>query len=282
MPLFFYCIDDDHVGVHLRAAASRSRSSASRTSTPRSPPWILLHSYDARLYACNPCTRLPRIDHHADIVGFYAHDLGGGREYRVLYRCYQLGLNNITCTFTYWILSLPESVRFIGRPTNLEAVDLLLAGGISPSFRQPLQFHQDNRYILVFDTVDEMFSWIRRPPVLEDNWLVQVEREQLLEINGRLAMIAGASTVVSVWVLQDYIGQVWACEYLIHLPVAAIQANLGYVVTRDYEEPGPYAAYALVFAVSQDRNVLVQCTHALLQCDAHGTLLQSADLTTSC
>ncbi|GJM85210.1 hypothetical protein PR202_ga01640 [Eleusine coracana subsp. coracana] len=79
-----------------------------------------------------------------------------------------------------------------------------------------------------------MFSWIRRPPVLEDNWLVQVEREQLLEINGRLAMIAGASTV----------------------------ANLGYVVTRDYEEPGPYAAYALVFAVSQDRNVLEEQSRA--------------------
>ncbi|GJN21270.1 hypothetical protein PR202_gb08733 [Eleusine coracana subsp. coracana] len=102
---------------------------------------------------------------------------------------------------------------------------------------------------------------------------MQVEREQLLEINGRLAMIAGASTVVSVWVLQDYIGQAWAYEYQIQLPVAAIQASLGYVAT-----PGPYAAYALVFAVSQDRNVLVQCTHALLQCDANGTLLQTYQL----
>ncbi|KAK3154311.1 hypothetical protein QOZ80_2BG0188910 [Eleusine coracana subsp. coracana] len=184
MPLFFYCIDDDHVGVHLRAADIRRRESfpvlrfahldpALASVDPRvvrfriegSCDGILLLSYDARLYACNPCTRrwarLPRIDYLADIFALYAHDLGGGREYRVLYRCYQLDLN--ACRFTYWILSLPESVRLIGRPTNLEVLDRFQTRGIWPPIMvqerlhwQPLRLHQDNRYILVFDTVDEI------------------------------------------------------------------------------------------------------------------------------
>jgi hypothetical protein len=69
-------------------------------------------------------------------------------------------------------------------------------------------------------------------------------------------------------VLQECARQVWAHEYRIQLPVAAIQANLGYVVTNGYEEP---ELSAVVFGLSEERNVLIQCKHALLQCDANET-----------
>lgn len=314
MPLFFYRRDHqvaplgDQVRIHLRAADIRRRESlpvlrfthldpALPFPDPRvfqiegSCDGILLLSYGDNLYACNPCTRrwarLPEIHRFAEIIGFYACDVGDGREYRVLYHS----------EFDDWeraysIVSFPElAVRFIGRPTNLEseALDLVLAGGIRPSFEMPPvmvqerlhwqpQLDQENSHLLVFNTADEQeeFTWIRPPRVLLDgNRWVQFEGEQLFESNGRLAMIVVSRTVVDVWVLQDYVGQAWAYEYQIQLPVAAIQAHRGYVVDDGYEEA---ALSAVVFAVSEDRNVLVRCTHAFLQCDANGTLLQTYQL----
>jgi F-box interacting protein len=313
MPLFFYRLDhqavpfDDHVRVHLRAVDIHRRESFPvfrfahlDLSLPIVDPRVfriqgscdglLLLSYSHSLCVCNPCTRrwarLPSLHHFGDIVGFYPRDRRRGRVYRVLYH---VGRDTGDCMYS--ILGLPEhAAKFIGRPTNLGAgamIDTALAGGISPSFEmppvlvdeclhwRPHAVYQDNNHLLVFDTVAELFSWIRPPRVLVDGNQWEVDGEQIFEINGRLAMIVVAPTTVDVWVLQDRIGQVWAYEYQIQLPVAAIQANLGYVVTDGYEEPELSAA---VFAVSVERNVLIQCSHALLQCDANGTVLQTYQL----
>jgi hypothetical protein len=85
-----------------------------------------------------------------------------------------------------------------------------LAGGISPSFEMPPimvqgwlhwrpQLYQDNSRLLLFDTVAELFGWMRPPRVRDGNRWVQVEGDQLLEINGRLAMIVVAPTTVAVF-----------------------------------------------------------------------------------
>uniref|UniRef100_A0A0A9H2D6 F-box domain-containing protein n=1 Tax=Arundo donax TaxID=35708 RepID=A0A0A9H2D6_ARUDO len=303
--LFFYRLDhqavpldDGVVRVHLRAVDVHRRESfpvfrfahhdpALPIVDPRvfriegSCDGILLLSNDARLYACNPCTRrwarLPPLHRLGDIVGFYARDLCGGREYRVLYHA---GRDEEDCRYS--ILSFPEhGVRHIGRPTNLEAINFVLAGGICPSFEMPPimvrdclhwrpQVFQDNSYLLVFDTADELFRWIPPPRVLDHHGLIQVEGEQLLEINGMLAMIVVSPMSVGMWVLRDYMRQIWVFEYRFELPVGAI------VDSHGYDEEA--ALSAAVFVVSEERNALVQCTHAMLQCDALATVLQTYQL----
>jgi F-box interacting protein len=305
MPLFFYRLDhqavplDDYHRVNLRAVDIRDRASLpvmrfahlDAAHQPSVDPHvlriegscdgILLLSYDTRLYACNPCTRrwarLPQLHDVGDIVGFYPHGPLDRREYRVLFHM-DAGRRNLD--FRYWVMALssPEHpVRYIGRPANLEAVQLLLARGISPSFLLPPvlvddslywlpQVHQDNRYLLIFNTVDELFRWIPPPMVGE----IQVRGDQLLQINGRLAMTLVCPTSIEVWLLHHnlYIGETWVWTYQIQLPEAAIRYHHGYMVEN---------LSAVTFVVSE-QSVLVQCPRALLQCDAIGTLLQSYQL----
>lgn len=315
VPLFFYRLDHqavpldpfedpDLVRVNLRAVDLRTRAStpvirfahvdpALPIADPRvfriegSCDGILLLSYHVRLYACNPCTRhwarLPPLHLHHDIVGFYACGPLEGREYRVLYHA---GLQDSDCR--YWIFSLfipDQPARYIGRPANSEAVRLVLASGISPSHEMPPvvveeslhwrpQAGQDNSNVMVFDTVAEAFRWVPPPRRQEDDRWVQVEGDQLLEINGLLAMTLVAPTMVDVWVLQDYMGEVWMHLYQIELPVAVIDGNHG------YDDEG--AITAAVFAVSQERNALVQCPHILLQCDTEGIVLENYQLDDHC
>ncbi|XP_062217403.1 uncharacterized protein LOC133917537 [Phragmites australis] len=311
MPLFFFHLDhqavplDDQVRVNLRAVDIRGRTSlpvmrfshldpALPIVDPRvfriegSCDGILLLSYGARLYACNPCTRrwarLPPLHHLGDIVGFYVGGLAFQREYRVLYH---RGHQDAGCR--YWVFSLhfPEQEgRDIGRPADSEAVRLVLAGGVSPSCEMPPvmvddflhwlpQVHQDNSYVLMFNTIDELFRWIPPPMVQEGDRVVQVEGDQLLEINGRLAMTLVASRSVEVWLLYRAYGvEFWIWTYKIGLPEAAIRDHHG------YDEQDELSA--AVFVVSEERTVLIQCTHALLQCDAIGTVLQTYQLAGNC
>ncbi|KAL6634523.1 hypothetical protein ACP70R_027194 [Stipagrostis hirtigluma subsp. patula] len=304
MPLFFYRLDhqaappdDDRVRIHLHAVDTSRRESFELMRFARldlgipianphvfqvvgSCDGILLLSYNDRLYACNPCTRrwarLPALHHLGDIVAFYPTGELDDREYRVLYHT---GGHDADCS--YWILSFPgNAARDIGRPADNLALDAVLARGIYRSFEMPAVLvreclhwkHRFNSRLLVFDPADELFRWMRPPRVFDDDRWVQVEGDQLLEINGTLAMIVTDPLSVAVWVLQDYEREIWVFEYRIELPVAAIDDNRGY----DYESE----LSAIVFVVSQDqeRNVLVQCTHALLRSDAIGTLLQTYQL----
>ncbi|KAL6634036.1 hypothetical protein ACP70R_026707 [Stipagrostis hirtigluma subsp. patula] len=309
MPLFFYRLGhqavplDNHVRVHLRAVDIGRRESFEVLRfahlglglpiiDPRvfriegSCDGILLLSYHDRLYACNPCTRrwtrLPALHRIGDIVGFY-HTEGpvGGREYRVLYH---VGRQDADCMYS--ILSFPENgQRPIGRPANVESLVAVLACGICPSFEMPPvvvgrflhwrpQVDQFSSYLVVFDTVDELFQWLRPPRTFEvDRW-AQVEGEHLLELNGSLAMIAVEPMFADVWVLQDYVTQIWAVGYRIDLPVAAIAHNHGY----DDE----LALLAAVFAVSQEQNALVQCARAILQTAATGAVRQAYRLAGNC
>jgi hypothetical protein len=58
--------------------------------------------------------------------------------------------------------------------------------------------------------------------------------------------------------------------YGIPLPEAA--------TIQDYHGYDGEAICAAVFVVSDGRNVLVQCTHATLECDAMGTVLQTYNM----
>ncbi|KAL6899191.1 hypothetical protein ACP4OV_005849 [Aristida adscensionis] len=309
MPLFFFRLDHlavplgDRVRVHLRGVDIGRRESFEvmrfshlDPAMPEPDPLafriegscdgVLLLSYRDRLYACNPCTRrwarLPPLHAMGDIVGFY-HTPGppGGREYRVLYH---VGRRDEDCMYS--ILRFPDhQVRHIGRPTNLAFIDLVLATGISPSFEMPPimvrgrlhwrpQVNQFNSYLIVFDTAAEQFRHLRPPRVFDDNRWVPIEGDQLLEINGRLAMVVVDPISVGVWVLRDYARHIWVFQYRVELPVAAIDDNHGY----DEEA----ALSAVVLALSQQRNELVQCTHPLFQSDAMGTVLRTYQLAGHC
>ncbi|KAF0934090.1 hypothetical protein E2562_022762 [Oryza meyeriana var. granulata] len=278
MPLFFYRLDHqvaqldnpDLVRVHLRSVDIAARESrpvirfvhadpALPIVDPRvftiegSCDGILLLSYHTRLYACNPCTRrwgrLPPLHVDNDIIGFYGHGPFNKREYRVLYHPKIQEPDR-----RYWIFSLSfldQPVRYIGRPTNLEAIDLVLAHGIVPSYWMPPttiehrvhwrpQVAQDNSNVLMFDTIAEAFRWIPPPRQLEGTRWVEVEGDQLLEINGMLAMTLISQTLVDVWVLQE----------------------------------GEIFGGSTVLVVSQERDVLAQCPHIILQTDNGGNVLK--------
>lgn len=93
--------------------------------------------------------------------------------------------------------------------------------------------------------------------------MIPVEGDQLLEINGRLAMTLVSQTTVDVWVLQE--GEAWEHHYQISLPVDLLNVFGG------YDDEGFVSA--AVFAVSQERNVLAQCPAMMLQCDTEGNVL---------
>ncbi|KAJ1260631.1 hypothetical protein BS78_10G247500 [Paspalum vaginatum] len=186
-------------------------------------------------------------------------------------------------------------VQGIGRPNNLEDarrvqeleledVRRLLAAGIPPSFEMPpvmvdeilhwlprVRQGQGRSYLLMFHTVDEQFRWILPPVEEERGRLIQVVGDQLLEIDGRLAITRVAQTSVDVWVRQYhpyYMPAAWTWSYSIQLPDAVIQDHHGYD--------------GAVFVVSQGQNVLVQCRYAILQCDAKGNVLQTYQLDDNC
>uniref|UniRef100_A0A0D3F657 F-box associated domain-containing protein n=1 Tax=Oryza barthii TaxID=65489 RepID=A0A0D3F657_9ORYZ len=87
--------------------------------------------------------------------------------------------------------------------------------------------------------------------------MIPVEGDQLLEINGTLAMTLVSQTTVDVWVLQE--GE-------ISLPVDQLNVFGG------YDDEGFVSA--AVFAVSQERNVLAQCPAMMLQCGTEGNVLR--------
>ncbi|BAF08987.1 uncharacterized protein [Oryza sativa Japonica Group] len=294
MPLFFYRLDHwafpDRVRVHLRAVDVAARETHPvicfshadadlRSADPRvftiegSCDGILLLSYHTRLYACNPSTRrwrrLPPLHDDHVIVGFYGHGAIDEREYRVLYHTARPGCR-------YWVFSLSffpdQPPRDIGRPADLEAVRAVLAEGISPSYEMPpvaiahrlhWRAQAASLNVLVFDTVAESFGWIPPPNQQEGNQMIPVEGDQLLEINGRLAMTLVSQTTVDVWVLQE--GEAWEHHYQISLPVDLLNVFGG------YDDEGFVSA--AVFAVSQERNVLAQCPAMMLQCDTEGNVL---------
>ncbi|KAJ1291946.1 hypothetical protein BS78_02G355100 [Paspalum vaginatum] len=257
---------------------------------------ILLLSYIDKLYAFKPGTRrwahLPPLHDLGDIIGFYARGQDHPRTYRVLFHMDAAAhARRGNADSRYWVMCLSAAgspVRYIGCPAvprlldveqlhNLELAELrrVVAAGISPSFEMPpvtvgkilywlprvRQGNNNNSHVLMFDTGTEHFHSIPPPGLL-------VQGDQLLEIDGMLAMTRVTLTTVDVWIRNNHpygMEAVWNWAYEIQLPVAAIQNHMdGHGVT--------------VFVVPQERNVLVQCRRAILQCDAMGHLLQTYQL----
>ncbi|CAM0947466.1 unnamed protein product [Alopecurus aequalis] len=281
MPLFFFA-DQDYVGFALRAVDIRDRVSRPllRFNQPSghtvarirgSCAGILLISFHDRLYACNPCTRrwrdLPPLHVHHDIIGFYVTTGLGGFGCKVLYQYH--GREDSACA--YWILTVgtaPPERRCIGRPGPVE-LDLVLSRWISCYYNLPPvlfldclhwlpQSSQDNRDILMFDTIAETFSMIPPPSIQvggQDNSVVGL---QLFEFDQHLAMtVISPAITLDVWVRSN-ITQLWSRRYCIRL-APVLQPN-------DF------------FAVAQDRNVLVPCMRTLLQYDSLGAELQRYQL----
>lgn len=240
---------------------------------------LLLISFVDRWYVCNPVTRqwapLPTLDYR-EVAGLYAHDPSG--EYRVLY---YKGAEDEDAETCYYILTVgSQEGRSIGCPISpeLEAEedpkgeqpeqgleDMGLAIGLEEAFRQPpaLVCHnlhwppqeRQSYHILVFDTVAEVFRWMN-PPVRNSNM-------RLLEMEGKLAMsVSGEGEQrVELWLLEDYLNEIWVRKYWIELPVAEI-TSLGY-------QGGWHS-----FVVSLEGDVLVECPRQLLHCDRNGNLLK--------
>ncbi|WVZ78742.1 hypothetical protein U9M48_026400 [Paspalum notatum var. saurae] len=145
-------------------------------------------------------------------------------------------------------------VQGVGRPDNLEDarrvqeleledVRRMLATGIPPSFEMPpvmvddilhwlprARQGQGRSYVLMFHTVAEQFSWILPPVEQERGRLIQVEGDQLLEIDGRLAITRVNRASVDVWtrLYHPYnMPAAWTWSYSIELPDAVIQDHHG-------------------------------------------------------
>ncbi|EEE57152.1 hypothetical protein OsJ_07067 [Oryza sativa Japonica Group] len=243
MPLFFYRLDHwafpDRVRVHLRAVDVAARETH---------PVICFSHADADLRSADP--RVFTIEGSCDGILLLSY-------HTRLYACNP---------------STRPPPRDIGRPADLEAVRAVLAEGISPSYEMPpvaiahrlhWRAQAASLNVLVFDTVAESFGWIPPPNQQEGNQMIPVEGDQLLEINGRLAMTLVSQTTVDVWVLQE--GEAWEHHYQISLPVDLLNVFGG------YDDEGFVSA--AVFAVSQERNVLAQCPAMMLQCDTEGNVL---------
>ncbi|CAM0943775.1 unnamed protein product [Alopecurus aequalis] len=283
MPLFLFQ-DRHRARYNLRAIDIQSRVSRPviRFNRDHNHEVVMIHgscagivliSFGDTLYASNPCTRrfarLPELHVANHIIGFYATTGRAGFRCKVLYH----DRDESGCA--YWIYTLgtlPSAARCIGR-----ALDPVLAGGVAFSHDLPpvlfLNFlhwlNTDNNDILRFNTVAETFSMIAPPSIRRgnQNYPVRGRGRQLFEIDKHLAMTIKclATARVGVWVLSKTTG-LWSCRYYIRLPVGKINLN------------GSSHNNISVFAVAQDRNVLVCCPHILLQCDALGTELRRYQL----
>uniref|UniRef100_A0A0A9ALV9 F-box associated beta-propeller type 3 domain-containing protein n=1 Tax=Arundo donax TaxID=35708 RepID=A0A0A9ALV9_ARUDO len=224
-------------------------------------------SHSNCLYLCNPTTRhwvsvFPPALQHDTVAGLYVH--GPSSEYRVLYYR-DIGLGPIT----FYITTVGSGKeRCIWPHSSSASVRKLLAGGSEDTnFKEPFLFH-GNLYwllhlpnpsdILVFDTLHEVFRWLRAPVIVRS--LVS----SLLEIDGKLALSyshLGASTV-DLWLLQDCEQVVWVHKHRIELPVMEI--------SRFEEEEECWYSHIL----SREGDVLVDGFDWQLHYDIRGNLLE--------
>ncbi|KAL6648290.1 hypothetical protein ACP70R_012514 [Stipagrostis hirtigluma subsp. patula] len=249
---------------------------------------LLLLNADGAFYLCNPATRrgtlLPPLGAN-EIMALYRHDPSG--EYRVLYRR-DGEYHALSVGFHHrWTIDLPKPEQ-LGDP-GMAYVNLRLAGGLPPSYYSPpalvrgvvhwspqleLAAEGLGLYMVVFDTVAEVFSWMSPPPAFNlgpppppENGMRYTM--QLFEMDGSLALSCCRHiSTVELWLMQDYESKVWVCTRRVRLPFALVQPGVSaYMVSQKGD--------VLVNRLQppQEGDVLVNLQHSVLHYDNAGHLL---------
>ncbi|KAF7094667.1 hypothetical protein CFC21_096961 [Triticum aestivum] len=188
---------------------------------------LVLHTWNTRgkgLSICNPVTRQYAPVHKLDgfrFLGMYPHFPTG--EYRLLlcpdpwFMADKL-VPHAQSGFYVFTLGSAQPPRHIG---GLVAEELMNSPG-SILFRGSLHCHIDN-LITVFDTTSELFRQMRSPLVPDHG------HADLFEAGDMLGMYSlnEEETIVDIWVMQDYEGEVWASKGRVELPITEIMAQFG-------------------------------------------------------
>lgn len=191
---------------------------------------LLLMSYYTRSYLCNPATRqwclvFPPDLKHDTIMGLYAHGSSHPREYRVLY--YRI-IGSLAVPPKFYINTVgSEKERMIWPETSSASVRKWLQGDdiclekpclFSGNLHWlPYPYLTQLSYLLVFDTVAEVFQWLRGPTRFR-------QVVSLLEMEGSLAISNShmGGSEVDLWLLQDYNSAIWVHKYRVKLPALEI------------------------------------------------------------
>ncbi|KAF7081187.1 hypothetical protein CFC21_085158 [Triticum aestivum] len=168
-----------------------------------------------RLSICNPATRqyarLNQLDDFT-VLGMYPHSPTS--EYRLLLCvCPETDAQSGFYVFT---LGSDQQPRHIGA----HAKGLLQHQPVL--FRGSLHWHTE-RLIMVFDTTAELFRQMRSPI---DPGHAEADLFEMGDLLGMYSLNE-ENTIVHVWVMQDYEGQVWASKaWRVQLPIAELRVLL--------------------------------------------------------
>ncbi|CAM0884755.1 unnamed protein product [Alopecurus aequalis] len=182
---------------------------------------LLIHAYGNRQFSiCNPATRqfAPLTQLYGfKLLGMYLHSPTG--EYRLLLRKFgDLAPDHQDGSYVF-ALGAGQPPRHIGYS---EAEEVICTSSVM--FRGNLHWHIEqnlgdsaSNLIMVFDTTAEVFWQMQAPTV--------TGYADLFEMGDMLGMASfnSAKTVISIWVMQDYVSEVWAFKCRIELPVEELR-----------------------------------------------------------
>ncbi|KAF7031432.1 hypothetical protein CFC21_042759 [Triticum aestivum] len=217
------------------------------------------HDY---LVLCNPAScEYGRFHMLAGFVplGMCSHSPTG--MYRLLMYQVSFGLSpNVKGDSYVFVLGSDQPPRHIGCP---DVHEMILALPIL--FRGALHWHKEQHdsgisKILVFDTIAESFQYIHPPTV--------PGCANIFEMDGMLGMsrFNHAATTIDIWMMQDYVSEVWAIKYQVKLPVPELTLKFG----SFNKQRGVVACFW-----DGDLQVLVKFGDWLLQVDVDGKLVAS-------
>uniref|UniRef100_N1R3E7 Uncharacterized protein n=1 Tax=Aegilops tauschii TaxID=37682 RepID=N1R3E7_AEGTA len=207
---------------------------------------------------CNPTTREhARLSMLSSFVplGMYRHLPTG--EYRIL--MYHRTYDPANVGFYIFALGSVQLPRKIGWSTVVgifygEAI--LLHG----SLHWHVEKHEcGSNIIMVFNTIAES-SCEMCAPVVPD-------RANLFEIYGMLGMSNFSDDeveIIDIWMMQDYLSEVWTLNYRVELPVSYLNVQFGQIV-HDW--------HVVVHSCDGDMLVLVRFGEWLLHFDIEGSLV---------
>uniref|UniRef100_N1QZ36 F-box associated domain-containing protein n=1 Tax=Aegilops tauschii TaxID=37682 RepID=N1QZ36_AEGTA len=179
--------------------------------------------------------------------------MGPYRRVPTLLLCLEADAQSGSYVFTLGSGQPPRHIR------GPDAEELMNSTG-SLLFHGSLHWHIDN-LIMVFDTTTELF-WQMRSPIVPGHG-----NAGLFEMGDLLGMytLNEEGSIVDVWVMQGYEGQVWASKGRVELPIAEIR--------REFEN---FCGFWYVEAAYWDGDVLVLAkldNDCLLQLDIDGKLV---------
>ncbi|XBI04057.1 F-box protein At5g18160-like [Triticum dicoccoides] len=253
---------------------------------------FIVVSWRDKFYICNPVIRkhalLPRPRFGQGIrnavVGFYRHHPTG--EHRVLWVSESKHLSESSLYVLTVGSDEPRHVRV--RMTTVSSASneqLLMALKCSKSIQHGGSLHwrhfgdrvriEDGEDIIVFDTEDESFWWMRSPAQLYD-------AEQLFDMKGALAFsgfsggILPKHPTLDVWTMQDYKAEIWSFKYRIDLPRVEASRQLDLIsLKRKRRTPlDTMVRWFNEMVVLNERELLIHFNSKYaLRCDINGKFL---------